>query len=64
MKELFLISVILSETKTTPLFVTNDSTFGLNHFNKWKKEYGFENKLAKFERLPYIIEEKGEENGN
>jgi len=64
MKELFLISVVLSETKTIPLFVTNDSTFGLNHFNKWKVEYGFENKLAKFEKLPYIKKDEGDENEN
>jgi len=62
MEELFLISVILSENKSKPLFITDDVVFGLEHFNKMKTELGFEKNLTNFEKLPYIKKEKTNEN--
>jgi hypothetical protein len=52
--KLYLISVLISPTEETPLFITKDATFGIQHFNQWREEFGFGGKLAKISELPYI----------
>jgi len=54
--QLFLVSAIVSENQIIPIFVVNDATFGITHFNKWKIDHGFADKLAKIEQLPFIVE--------
>jgi len=53
-KRLFLVSIIISPTKIVPLFIVDNVTFGLNQFNTWKSNNGFDNNLSKIEELNYI----------
>lgn len=52
----FLVSAIVGENEIVPVFITDNPTFGIRHFNTWKLDHGFAENVAKVEQLPYITE--------
>ena len=55
-KQLFLVSAIKSESEIIPIFIVEDPTFGIRHFNIWKIDHGFAENLARVDVLPFIKE--------
>ena len=55
-KPAFLVSAIVGENEIVPIFITDNPTFGLRYFNKWKIDHGFAENVAKVEQLPFITE--------
>ena len=51
---LYLVSLIVSSTNIQPLFIVDNVKFGLEQFNHWKVNNGFDNNLSKIEELNYI----------
>ncbi len=52
----FLVSAIVGENQIIPVFITDNPTFGIRHFNNWKIDHGFAEVIAKVEQLPLITE--------
>ncbi len=54
MKNLYLVNIIHKDLTKTPLFITDDSTFGINYFNQWKKQQAKEDLLCQVEPIEFI----------
>jgi len=54
MSKLYLVNIIHKDLSKKPLFITDDSTFGINYFNQWKKQQSKEDLLCQVEPIELI----------